>query len=309
MTESKIEAARRILIELPDAERGRIRDVVEELCLRHDVGGPAIYNVQLSDYEPAVSLELRKALIALRLAGELKLSLPELELLCDVLAHDVAQLRQVRFAHDAGRISTAQMRATPVYAPFRRYFDEEIELVIEGVVAALVDREQALQENPEPCPPVSAHATGEASADPPCEDGKDLPPELDRWIGVNAILFAFAEDVSGSPCVGVDRQQYIEDSLPRLRREIIRSVRNKELTLSEAMMERLVRLVAQDVYAIRCLAQEHGAGRISRKKLKRSPLYRRYQAYFSPSADQVAVLFATMALGDMRDERKIIRRN
>jgi hypothetical protein len=304
MKESEIEAAKRLMIGLPEAEQNRIREAVEEICIKHDVGGPAIYNVQLPEYEPALSRELQKSLIALRLAGELKLSLTELQLFCDVLAHDAAQLRQVRFAHDAGRISTAQLRALPVYAAFRRYLEEEPEFVMEGVLAALADRERQAEANPAPCPPVSHEVNGQKSADQPGEGSHDLTPELNRWLGFHTVLFAFAEDLSGSPCIGVDRERYIDESLPRLRREILRAVRNKELTLSEAMMERLARLAAQDAHAIRCLAQEHNAGKVSKQILKRSPLYQRYKTYFSPNADYRAILCHTIALAEFVDGRK-----
>jgi hypothetical protein len=308
MNSSDETETRRILSALPTESAEWIAEMVELIAIRDDIGGPFIENVVESDYRKRLESELHKVCLNKHLAGKAKIPMEHLDLICRLASHDVHALRVTRHAKDAGKLSLEQMRKLDFYATYHNYLEENQDLLMIGLLAAVDQREKASRETSlAPGQPEGLTTARKLKPEKmPSEIALDA--ETRAWMESQVVLVAFAQDLAGAPSVGLGAEDYVTHSFHSLRDLLQVAANNREIK-SAVDLDGLARLMAMEAQAVRQLRQELETGKISKKQLKRNPRFKTYRGYFQPSGDMANILHHATAIGTAFNRFKNARGN
>jgi hypothetical protein len=299
---------RRILSALPTESTEWIAQMLELIAIRDDIGGPFIENVVESDYRKSLESELHKVFLNKHLAGEVKIPMEHPDLICRLAAHDVHALRVTRHAKDAGKLSLEQMRQLDFYPTHHNYLEENQDLLMIGLFAAMDQREKATSEAGHVPGLPDGLATARKSKPENKPSKMALDAETRAWMESQVVLVASAQDIAGAPSVGLGVEDYVAQSFQYLRDLLLVAANNREIK-SAIDLDGLARMMAMEAQAVRQLRHELEAGKISKKQLKRNPRFKTYQGYFQPSGDMANILQHATAIGTAFNRFKNARGN
>jgi hypothetical protein len=284
----------RVLDSLSNQTKRWFRDLVQNLAAEHDVGGPDISRVVESSYKvTAIRLIHQRALAAIA-AHETVIPLPILNECCRLAAEELVRIRQIRDAHEKGNLPTESLRQLPSYAPYRRYFDEDPELLLDGLMSALANQRSQSSNSVSPVQAAVERSTA------PVGTSRELPnlSRTDRaWLEAQILGCAVADDVSGKRFRAGFKKEYLENTALRLRKLMLRAFTIGELSIAQQDVAAISRQAAEEVYRLRKLKAELVAGRLSRRALKKRTVYGKYAGYFDDTSapSTVSALAAEIA--------------
>ena len=261
-------------------------DQIQALALRHDLAGPDIGRVRLLRYTKDLVKELTKRGLAAIRDGILALPPEHLNALCRRAARELITIRQIRAAHEAGSLSTKDMRRLPAYAAFKDYLDENPSLIFSDLVSAVRD---AWSSPPEPIGSAdSAHPVqAMAPASPPARD----------WLQSQIIGLATVDDIWGPACASLSEEAYLAHCAQRLRTNAVRALRSGDLEVPAEQVEPLCRWAAAEALAIRRLKANSKSGGV-----QDGPLYETYKEYFEQGPEWAEMASTIAALAEAPPE-------
>ena len=245
--------------------------------MRHDLAGPGIGRLRRGKYTKQLVREFRTRALAAIQAGEIDVSSSELDFFCAQAANDLIRIREIRAAHEAGRLPTQVMQQLPAYAAFKAYLDEEPSLVMCETIAAALGMEKLNEEEVDPKPLAQ-----------PRHPKYPLSTETRAWMDVRALGLALADD-TGGPAVGnIAKEDYITDSALRVRKQVRHAISIGDLVVPPMDVDHICWTVACEAYLLRSLKAAKQAGELTLEDIKKMPIYVAYRDYFEIGADLVA---------------------
>lgn len=154
---------------------------IRKLALQHDLGGPHISRVQKPDYRKQLITQIRTRALAATAAQELNAPLTDLDQLCQLAADELIRIREIRYAHETGKLPTEALRQLPIFPAYRDYFEEAPLLVLRELVETLRERRrsESNESPPELSPPPASK-----------ESGGPISHQTREWLTAQVIGFA-----------------------------------------------------------------------------------------------------------------------
>jgi hypothetical protein len=104
------------------------------------------------------------------------------------------------------------------------------------------------------------------------------------WLEDQILGCAVADDVSGKRFRAGFKKEYLENTALRLRKVMFRAVSIGDFSVAQGEVEAISTHAAEEVYRLRKLKAALVAGRLSRRALKKRPVYGTYAGYFDDTS-------------------------
>jgi hypothetical protein len=133
--------------------------------------------------------------------------------------------------------------------------------------------------------------------------------EIKQWLAVRILGLLMAQDMEGRPSAAVTKDQYIQESAGRIRSHVIQAIRIGDISIRQEQIDELCKLAATEAYAVRSLKEARASGRISKRKMRRLPLYRRYQDFLDDSPKLLEIVANALVIDCALDHRRSEKSN
>jgi hypothetical protein len=122
-----------------------------------------------------------------------------------------------------------------------------------------------------------------------------------KWLQQRILVYAVKEDVNGPFSPEVNRDVQIANSAPEFRKAILEGIQAKEIFVPLDDVDELARRAASEAYVVRGFNEAWLSGEITKKDLRKFPLYSSYREYFerSPRVWALALDIAGIAAEQM----------